>query len=150
MNRLTTLSIVAFLVGCATQPATSDQFEGTYRFRDPNEHGYYVVTKVGPSKWNIRSILEGKPPQERDDLAVLAPQAAIALWFDDQSPRNRIVCLQSPGAYPLPFICRVPTDVSFQVNEAMSPNTRLRSKTGYVLLVGTPAGAIAVDLGRNK
>jgi hypothetical protein len=149
LRRLLGSFAACLLAGCAAQE-NSDPFEGRYRFSDPNERGYYVITRVGPGKWNASTSLDGKELIEKDAPMVIAPRANIDIWFDSASPRQQIVCLQSWSAYPSPFVCRVPVNVAFQVQDAMSTSSRAKSATGYVLVVGTPAGTIAADLLRER
>lgn len=149
LTRLLGLLAACFLAGCAAQD-NSDPFEGRYRFSDPNDQGYYVITRVAPGKWNASTSLDGKEFIEKDAPMVIAPRASIDGWFDGESPRHQIVCLQSWSAHPSPFVCRVPANVPFQVQDAMSTGSRAKSATGYVLMVGTPAGTIAADLFRER
>ena len=78
---------------------------------------------------------------------VVASPAVLASTF--ATPMAQAACLASSGRHAVPLICRVPVNAPYQVVQAMDPKRSLKSATGYVLLVGTPAGTIAVDLVRN-
>jgi len=156
MSRVTLFSLASAiaLIGCATS-TSSDPFEGTYRFRDPKERGYFLVSSVPQNKWSVSGSPDGKAPLQlhplsQDQPMVLAPPPLVAEWFDAQSPRDKIACLSSSGRYKEPLICSIPVNASYQMTQAMSRVNRLTAPTGYVLVVPTAAGIAAVDLLRTK
>jgi hypothetical protein len=156
MSRMTLFSLTGAiaLIGCATS-TPADLFESTYRFRDPKEPGYFLVLSVPPKKWSVRGSPDGKVPLQLHPLSetqpmVLAPLALVAAWFDDQSPRDKIACLSSSGRYSEPLICRIPVNASYRLNQALSASSRSTTSTGYVLVVPTAAGVVAVDLLRTE
>jgi len=138
-----------WLAGCAA-PGPQDSFSGTYRFVDPGEKGYVVVSPMGPDQWAVQMSTRGGPPAAHPlsgSPMVVASPALLASTF--ATPMAQTTCLASSGRHPAALICRVPVDVPYRVVNAMDPKRSSRSATGYIYLVGTPAGAIAVDVIRT-
>ena len=156
MSKVTLLSLVTSIAvsGCAASVAP-DTFEGTYRFRDLKEGGYFVVNSVPPNRWNVSGSPDGTKPVQLHPLSADQPMALasaqlVAEWFDTKSPRENIACISSSGRYNVPLICSIPINASYQVTQAMTPSKRLTASTGYLLVIPTAAGNIAVDLMRAK
>ena len=148
MRSLVTLATsLTLAAGCAS--SVPDPFAGTYRFVDPKERSYYVVTKVAENIWSAREVSTSEQSSSEAQPLSVASRSLVAEWFDAQSPRDRITCLATVGRYQSAFICQLPTGATFQLTSPMF-SKRMQSKTGYVLVVGTPAGAIATDLSRSK
>jgi hypothetical protein len=146
------LTALAALTACAT-PVERDLFSGTYRFADPREKGYLVVSAIGENKWHVQmSVGSGPPathPLSEGGPMVVARQEVLASAFASPTPISQVSCLASSGRFSIPLVCRMPVDTEYQVAEAMNPKLRLRAATGHVLLVPTPAGVLAVELIRR-
>jgi hypothetical protein len=148
-HTLTPLALI--FAGCAVpMVADRDPFSGTYRFADSREKSYLVVSQVSEAKWNVQMSVDGGPlathPHSQNSPMVLAEPEVLASAFAGPTPIAQVSCLASSGRYKVPFLCKVPVNVEYQVAQAMSPRPLPRSTTGYVLLVFTPAGAIAAEL----
>jgi len=152
MNRIASAAFALVMAMSAQQAySETDLFSGVYRFRMPNQPGSYVVEPVGEGKWSIGSSeSEGQPVKPfpvpgMPSMVVAAPEI-IASWFDQASPRDKIICLAWTGSSRNVFsICRIPTDATYQVVGSMS-RKRDKSETGYIFIAGTPAGAMTGDL----
>lgn len=153
MRRLAlTLAALAVLTGCAT-PVERDMFSGTYRFADPREKGYLVVSSIGENKWSVQMSVNGGPPDthplSEGGPMVVAHQEVLASAFVSPTPTSQVSCLASSGRFATPLVCRMPVHTEYQVAEAINPKLRLRTATGYILLVPTPAGVLAAELVRR-
>ena len=153
LTSILTLTII-WLSGCASVPAEQDLFSGTYRFLDPSEKGYLVASSVGENKWNVQMSRNGElpatDPLSQGEPMVVAASELLASAFVGPTPTSQVSCLASSGRYAAPRLCKIPINVEFQVAQAMNQNARLRSATGYILLVATPAGVFAPDVIRSK
>jgi len=146
------VSLGIWLTGCVAPPVDRDPYSGTYRFADPREKGYLVVSQVGENKWLVQMSISGGPPathplSQGSPMLVALPEV-LAASFVNPTPIAQVACLASSGRYKVPLLCRVPINAEYQVAQAMSPGRRLKSATGYILFVITPAGAFAADLVR--
>lgn len=146
--------LAATVSGCTSMPE-SDPFAGTYRFMDPKEGGYVVVTRVDEGKWEVTLSPDGKSPPQRYPSPNSPPMTAVSAkdfsWFDPASPNGRINCLVwAAGRTKYPFICRVPVGTSYRPLESIAREKRFESKTGYVFVVISVAGVIPLDVQRSQ
>src|SRR5688500_8672122 len=110
-RRSLALTALAVLIGCAT-PVERDLFSGTYRFADPREKGYLVVSPIGENKWKVQMSVSGGPPAthplSEGGPMVVAHQEVLASAFVSPTPISQVSCLASSGRFAAPLVCRMP------------------------------------------
>ena len=147
------LLAAVLLTGCTSVVSPpSDSFSGVYRIIDKRETGIITIKRHSNGYWFAESRKDEQTPLQSFPVSnypypqplMIAPVEAIPEVFDQSSPQQRIQCLGSAPGGPI-VICQIPRNTPYRLISAMF-GASAGSKTGYILVVGTPAGAYALDL----
>jgi hypothetical protein len=131
--------------------APQDPFVGTFRIDDPRDNAQLFISALAANAWQV-NILE--PGKERSAFFgssrfIRVEASVLSQVFTNDSPIGQIGCL-SPNWTPVqPVICTIPAGVNYGLVQSMVEGRRALSRTGYILLLGTAAGASAIDMVRQ-
>jgi hypothetical protein len=131
-----------------------DPFTGTYRFNNAEQGAGYLVAKRNANGWYILFSIDGQSPPTpfpsppTPSQLVLVTAHDLKDLFQEKSPLEQTSCLVIAPSGPA-VICRMPVGASYQLKHGMSRPNMIESKTGYILIVGTPAGAMTFNMERT-
>ena len=135
--------------------ADGDPFTGTYRFDNAEKGaGYFLVKRHSNGSWYILVSKDGEsqpipfPGPPTPDQLTIAPADGIKAMFQEKSPIEQISCLAIIPSGPA-VICRMPKGAPYQLISGMSRPNMIEAKTGYIMILATPAGAMTFNMDRT-